>query len=203
MERVTSYSPSCKHVPQARVLLLGPVGSGKSSFISSVQSVFNGRVTNRAMVGCSTSTSFTKKVQEPSSLFNIITLKQQHVTLVWMVSWHETRKRMPFRDRVCLVCECKNASTSQSSQLGYLWKLTQVRKRGVTDPDLPQKRFGLYQVNDWAPLTRNELENSSWQNDKHLMSWNMADVYIYCVYIYLLDIALSITISESQQLALK
>ncbi|KAM3620069.1 uncharacterized protein V6R79_017871 [Siganus canaliculatus] len=66
MKTVSSYTPSCKEVTQARVLLLGPVGSGKSSFISSVQSVFNGRVTNRAMVG-SSSTSFTKKLQS----FNI------------------------------------------------------------------------------------------------------------------------------------
>lgn len=62
MKAISSYLPSCKEVPQARVLLLGPVGSGKSSFISSVQSVFSGRVTNRAMVG-SSSSSFTKKVQ--------------------------------------------------------------------------------------------------------------------------------------------
>ncbi|XP_030582979.1 interferon-induced protein 44-like isoform X2 [Archocentrus centrarchus] len=62
METISSYRPSCEEVPQARVLLLGPVSSGKSSFISSVQSVFNGRVTNRAMVG-SCSTSFTKKLQ--------------------------------------------------------------------------------------------------------------------------------------------
>ncbi|GLD49851.1 interferon-induced protein 44-like isoform X1 [Lates japonicus] len=61
MTSVSSYKPSCEEVTEARVLLLGPVGSGKSSFISSVQSVFNGRVTNRAMVG-SSSTSFTKKV---------------------------------------------------------------------------------------------------------------------------------------------
>ncbi|XP_031587454.2 interferon-induced protein 44-like isoform X2 [Oreochromis aureus] len=60
METITSYRPSCGEVPQARVLLLGPVSSGKSSFISSVQSVFNGRVTNRAMVG-SFSSGFTKK----------------------------------------------------------------------------------------------------------------------------------------------
>ncbi|CAI5684984.1 interferon-induced protein 44 isoform X2 [Oreochromis niloticus] len=60
METITSYRPSCEEVPQARVLLLGPVSSGKSSFISSVQSVFNGRVTNRAMVG-SFSSGFTKK----------------------------------------------------------------------------------------------------------------------------------------------
>ncbi|XP_053287292.1 uncharacterized protein LOC128448593 isoform X4 [Pleuronectes platessa] len=62
MEAVGSYTPGREEVTQARVLLLGPVGSGKSSFISSVHSVFNGRVTNRAMVGAS-STSFTKKLQ--------------------------------------------------------------------------------------------------------------------------------------------
>ncbi|KAK9519521.1 hypothetical protein VZT92_022246 [Zoarces viviparus] len=66
MKTVRSYKPSSGEVTQAQVLLLGPVGSGKSSFISSVQSVFNGRVTNRAMVG-SSSTSFTKKLQS----FNI------------------------------------------------------------------------------------------------------------------------------------
>ncbi|XP_074490859.1 interferon-induced protein 44 isoform X6 [Sebastes fasciatus] len=66
METVSSYKPSGGEVTQAQVLLLGPVGSGKSSFVSSVQSVFNGRVTNRAMVG-SSSTSFTKKLQS----FNI------------------------------------------------------------------------------------------------------------------------------------
>ncbi|XP_051232810.1 interferon-induced protein 44 isoform X2 [Dicentrarchus labrax] len=62
MKTVSSYKPSCEEVTQARILLLGPVSSGKSSFISSVQSVFSGRVTNRAMVG-SSSTSFTKKLQ--------------------------------------------------------------------------------------------------------------------------------------------
>lgn len=66
LKTVSSYRPSCEEVTQARVLLLGPASSGKSSFISSVQSVFNGRVTNRAMVG-SSSTSFTKKLQS----FNI------------------------------------------------------------------------------------------------------------------------------------
>ncbi|XP_041646585.1 interferon-induced protein 44-like isoform X1 [Cheilinus undulatus] len=66
MKTISSYRPSYEEATRARVLLLGPVGSGKSSFISSVQSVFNGRVTNRAMVG-SSSTSFTKKLQS----FNI------------------------------------------------------------------------------------------------------------------------------------
>ncbi|XP_035272287.1 interferon-induced protein 44-like isoform X3 [Anguilla anguilla] len=62
VDSVTSYKPSCDSVSEARVLLLGPVGAGKSSFISSVHSVFTGRVTNRAMVGTA-STSFTQKFQ--------------------------------------------------------------------------------------------------------------------------------------------
>ncbi|XP_028301465.1 interferon-induced protein 44-like isoform X2 [Gouania willdenowi] len=60
MKSIKSYSPDREGVNQARVLLLGPVSSGKSSFVSSVHSVFNGRVTNRAMVGSYTS-GFTKK----------------------------------------------------------------------------------------------------------------------------------------------
>ncbi|XP_056447222.1 interferon-induced protein 44-like [Gadus chalcogrammus] len=60
MSKISSYKTS--YEAPARVLLLGPVGSGKSSFISSVQSVFSGRVLNRAMVGSST-TGFTKKLQ--------------------------------------------------------------------------------------------------------------------------------------------
>ncbi|KAM9461845.1 interferon-induced protein 44 isoform 2-T2 [Clarias gariepinus] len=63
MEKVESYKPASGAVSEARVLLLGPVGAGKSSFISSVQSVFSGRVVNRAMVGSSASVGFTKKLQ--------------------------------------------------------------------------------------------------------------------------------------------
>ncbi|XP_052395652.1 interferon-induced protein 44-like isoform X3 [Carassius gibelio] len=63
MESVRSFHPAGETVSTARVLLIGPVGAGKSSFISSVQSVFSGRVINRAMVGSSNSTSFTKKLR--------------------------------------------------------------------------------------------------------------------------------------------
>ncbi|XP_008291243.1 interferon-induced protein 44 isoform X2 [Stegastes partitus] len=74
MKTVSSYRPSSGEVTQAQVLLLGPVGAGKSSFISSVQSVFSGRVTNRAMVGSSSSSSFTKKP------FNILGQKGEDPT---------------------------------------------------------------------------------------------------------------------------
>ncbi|XP_058257686.1 interferon-induced protein 44 isoform X3 [Hemibagrus wyckioides] len=63
MEKVESYTPARGAASEARVLLLGPVAAGKSSFISSVQSVFSGRVLNRAMVGSSASASFTKRLQ--------------------------------------------------------------------------------------------------------------------------------------------
>ncbi|XP_073700349.1 interferon-induced protein 44-like isoform X2 [Garra rufa] len=63
MESVRTFKPASEAVTEARVLLIGPVGAGKSSFISSVQSVFSGRVINRAMVGSSSSISFTKKLR--------------------------------------------------------------------------------------------------------------------------------------------
>ncbi|XP_063065178.1 interferon-induced protein 44-like [Engraulis encrasicolus] len=65
LESIRSYKPALGSVPAARVLLVGPVAAGKSSFISSVQSVFYGRVLNRAMVGSPSgaSTSFTEKLQ--------------------------------------------------------------------------------------------------------------------------------------------
>lgn len=63
LDRLSTYIPGSQDVPQARVLLLGPVGAGKSSFISSALSLFDGRVTTRAMVGCNAVSSFTKKLQ--------------------------------------------------------------------------------------------------------------------------------------------
>uniref|UniRef100_A0A8C4SYM5 Interferon-induced protein 44-like n=1 Tax=Erpetoichthys calabaricus TaxID=27687 RepID=A0A8C4SYM5_ERPCA len=59
-ESVVSYKPPTDLVSQARVLLVGPVGAGKSSFISSVCSVFHGRVSIQAMVGTA-ARSFTTK----------------------------------------------------------------------------------------------------------------------------------------------
>ncbi|XP_023438667.2 interferon-induced protein 44 [Dasypus novemcinctus] len=41
-------------VHQARILLLGPFGAGKSSFFNSVKSVFRGHITNQAPVGFNT-----------------------------------------------------------------------------------------------------------------------------------------------------
>ena len=43
--------PRVVQVPQSRILVLGPVGAGKSSFFNTVASVFRGRVTSQASCG--------------------------------------------------------------------------------------------------------------------------------------------------------
>ncbi|KAL2100409.1 hypothetical protein ACEWY4_004803 [Coilia grayii] len=51
--------PDLKHL---RILLHGPVGAGKSSFINSIDSVFQGQISARALVATGAGVSFTKKV---------------------------------------------------------------------------------------------------------------------------------------------
>jgi len=43
--------PPSEALENFRLLLVGPVGSGKSSFCNTVASVFRGRITQKAMVG--------------------------------------------------------------------------------------------------------------------------------------------------------
>uniref|UniRef100_A0A3B5A6C2 Interferon-induced protein 44-like n=1 Tax=Stegastes partitus TaxID=144197 RepID=A0A3B5A6C2_9TELE len=61
MDDIKTFKPTVGSVSQARVLLVGPVGAGKSSFFNSINSVFRGHVTSQAMSGCS-STSLTTQV---------------------------------------------------------------------------------------------------------------------------------------------
>ncbi|KAK2495581.1 hypothetical protein MC885_001112, partial [Smutsia gigantea] len=51
LEDLRAYKPYADLVSKVRILLLGPVGSGKSSFFNSVKSVFHGHVTHQATVG--------------------------------------------------------------------------------------------------------------------------------------------------------
>ncbi|XP_072563003.1 interferon-induced protein 44-like [Paramormyrops kingsleyae] len=50
-ESVQEYKPTIKSVPQARILLVGDVGGGKSSFFNSISSVFCGKITSQANAG--------------------------------------------------------------------------------------------------------------------------------------------------------
>ncbi|XP_048851274.1 interferon-induced protein 44-like isoform X3 [Brienomyrus brachyistius] len=48
---VQNYTPIIKSVPRARILLVGDVGAGKSSFFNSISSVFCGSITSQANAG--------------------------------------------------------------------------------------------------------------------------------------------------------
>ncbi|XP_047442377.1 interferon-induced protein 44-like [Mugil cephalus] len=58
MKIIKTHEPTDSSVSQVRVLLVGPVGAGKSSFFNSINSVFRGHVTSQAMTG-SSATSLT------------------------------------------------------------------------------------------------------------------------------------------------
>ncbi|KAJ3612751.1 hypothetical protein NHX12_019009 [Muraenolepis orangiensis] len=51
MKEIMTYKPDVSQVSAARVLLVGPVGSGKSSFFNSINSVFRGHMTSQAISG--------------------------------------------------------------------------------------------------------------------------------------------------------
>uniref|UniRef100_A0A8C3G5L4 Interferon induced protein 44c2 n=1 Tax=Cyclopterus lumpus TaxID=8103 RepID=A0A8C3G5L4_CYCLU len=51
MKSIISYKPEVKSVQQARVVLVGPVGAGKSTFFNSVNSMFRGNMTSQAIAG--------------------------------------------------------------------------------------------------------------------------------------------------------
>lgn len=61
MESIKGYKPTVNSVSQVRVLLIGPVGAGKSSFFNSINSIYRGHVTSQAIAGSST-TSLTTQV---------------------------------------------------------------------------------------------------------------------------------------------
>ncbi|XP_050951333.1 interferon-induced protein 44-like isoform X2 [Labeo rohita] len=55
---IQNHKPLMTSVSQVRILMIGPVGAGKSSFFNSINSIFMGRITSKAMSG-STGTSLT------------------------------------------------------------------------------------------------------------------------------------------------
>ncbi|KAM6965860.1 interferon-induced protein 44-like [Tautogolabrus adspersus] len=59
MKFLKSYQPQKEGVQHLRILLHGPVGAGKSSFMNSVDSALRGRVTDRAKTDVATGSSYT------------------------------------------------------------------------------------------------------------------------------------------------
>ncbi|KAL1251379.1 hypothetical protein QQF64_019175 [Cirrhinus molitorella] len=51
MGLIRNYKPLMASVSRVRILMIGPVGAGKSSFFNSINSIFMGHVTSKAMSG--------------------------------------------------------------------------------------------------------------------------------------------------------
>ncbi|KAI2650418.1 Interferon-induced protein 44-like [Labeo rohita] len=52
LEMIRNHKPVVTSVSRVRILMIGPVGAGKSSFFNSINSIFTGHVTNKAISGC-------------------------------------------------------------------------------------------------------------------------------------------------------
>ncbi|KAL1280638.1 hypothetical protein QQF64_015238 [Cirrhinus molitorella] len=73
LSTIFGWKPSVSSVKQARILLVGPVGAGKSSFYNSINSVFKGYVSSQAntgSAGTSLTTQFRTYYIKPSNSVN-------------------------------------------------------------------------------------------------------------------------------------
>ena len=48
---ILNYTPVNENVPAANILLIGQIGAGKSSVLNSLNSIYRGKITSRALCG--------------------------------------------------------------------------------------------------------------------------------------------------------
>ncbi|KAK3576747.1 hypothetical protein CHS0354_005586 [Potamilus streckersoni] len=72
--KVANFSiPHKVNVPEARILMIGPVGAGKSRFFNTINSIFNDRITNQSNTGSAVSSLTTV-----TSLWDFQSLKRTY-----------------------------------------------------------------------------------------------------------------------------
>ncbi|KAF5889999.1 interferon-induced protein 44-like, partial [Clarias magur] len=59
-QKLRNFKINNQNVPYVRLLLVGEVGVGKSSFVNSVNNAFQGRITCEALTATGSERSFTK-----------------------------------------------------------------------------------------------------------------------------------------------
>ncbi|KAL3861466.1 hypothetical protein ACJMK2_007500 [Sinanodonta woodiana] len=65
VEKIEKYSPpSVTKLSQARILMIGPVQAGKSSFCNTINSIFSDQITHRSVVSSSATNSVTKEYRQ-------------------------------------------------------------------------------------------------------------------------------------------
>ena len=89
---IQEYRPELSGVTQARVLLVGPVGAGKSSFFNSINSLFRGHMTSQAISGVC-GKSVTTQVRNQRGGFNLGG-RRQHSAVRNLFMWNEKAQRI-------------------------------------------------------------------------------------------------------------
>ncbi|XP_048053898.1 interferon-induced protein 44-like isoform X2 [Megalobrama amblycephala] len=142
-EKLENFSPSDPNVKEIKILVAGQVGAGKSSFINSIESVFQGRICSRALVSSSAvGHSFTQKLKG----FTI----------------RSGRKTLPFVFKDVMGLEPEALAGSQPEEIinavfghvkdGYKFNqgqaLTSKDQHYISDPTLSDQAFCLVYVID-------------------------------------------------------
>ena len=74
IKELKQFSLNDPDMGQLRILLMGQIGAGKSSFVNSIKSAISGRMATDALADADAGTSFTKNASIPGKHIHIYTL---------------------------------------------------------------------------------------------------------------------------------
>uniref|UniRef100_A0A3B4AFE2 G domain-containing protein n=1 Tax=Periophthalmus magnuspinnatus TaxID=409849 RepID=A0A3B4AFE2_9GOBI len=150
MDSVSTYKPLCSSVSRVRVLLVGPVGAGKSSFFNSINSVFRGHVTSQAMAGCSATSLTTQVLHKTQDISSIL---KGHMPDCYLS--HGYRASPELKDKIhCVVFvldACKISIMPEKLEA----KLTAVRRKANL-LGIPQLAL-VTKVDEACPIVKDDL----------------------------------------------